>query len=158
MENSHKTLYKSDDQKLVSGVCGGIAEFLGVDPSPIRVIFMLLLFANGIGFIIYIIFALILPAEHVVNEQEDEAFFEGAYALRRQAEAEAKNKPASITPPAKWKTILRAANIAGVLVIVSAVVLLAQEIVPWYLVGTQARIPLLAMGIGLAIIVRSKRV
>jgi phage shock protein C len=158
MENSQKTLYKSDDQKLVSGVCGGIAEYLEVEPGPIRVIFMLLLFANGIGFIIYIIFALILPAEHVVNEQEDEAFFEGAYALRKQAEAQAKNKPLSVKPPAKWKSVIKASNIAGILVIVSAVALLTQEIVPWYLIGTQARIPLLAMGIGLAIIVRSKRI
>lgn len=158
MENSHKTLYKSDDQKLVSGVCGGIAEYLGVEPSPIRLIFMLLLFANGIGFIIYIIFALILPAEHIVNEQEDEAFFEGAYALRKQAEEQAKNKPQSIGAQTKVRSILKAANITGMLVIVSAILLLAQEIVPWYLVGTQARIPLLAIGIGLAIIVRSKRI
>lgn len=155
MENSHKTLYKSDDQKLVSGVASGLAEFLEVNPGPIRLIFMLLLFANGIGIIIYVVFALILPSEEKVNAQEDEAYFEGAYALRKQAEEQKKDpKPM----PKATHPLLNAANLTAIVTVIVAGVLLTQEIVPWNLVGTTARTPLLALGIGLAIIVRSKRI
>lgn len=156
MTETKKHLYKSDDQRLVSGVCGGLAEFLGIDPSPIRLLFLLLLFANGLGFIVYVIFAMILPAESVVHEQEDQALFGGAYGVRKDAknvEIKKESKSSVIS-----MDLFKVSNIVGVLVIASGLVMLMQEIVPWYLITAQARIPLLAVGLGLAIIVRSKRV
>ncbi|SMC55753.1 PspC domain-containing protein [Papillibacter cinnamivorans] len=63
-----KRLYKSDDDKIISGVCGGIAEYLNVDPSIVRLIAALLIFASGVavGIAIYIIAAIILPKKSSV--------------------------------------------------------------------------------------------
>ena len=54
-----KRLYKSADQK-VCGVCGGIAEYLGIDPTIIRFIYLVLLMTTGIGILPYFILALVM--------------------------------------------------------------------------------------------------
>jgi phage shock protein C len=53
-------LYKSQTNKVIAGVCGGIAEYFDVDPIIVRVIFVLLFFA-GPGFWIYLILWIIVP-------------------------------------------------------------------------------------------------
>ena len=50
------------DKKL-AGVCGGIAEYLKVDPSIIRLVTILLMFGWGSGILAYIVCALVLPEE-----------------------------------------------------------------------------------------------
>ncbi|WP_408070162.1 PspC domain-containing protein [Butyrivibrio sp. JL13D10] len=56
---SEKKLYKSHDKK-VCGVCGGIAEYFGVDPTLVRIGFGLAIFFTGIGIPAYIIAALVM--------------------------------------------------------------------------------------------------
>ncbi len=56
-----KRLYKSSKNRMVCGVCGGIAEYLNIDPSIIRVLWVLFACAGGSGLIAYIIIAIILP-------------------------------------------------------------------------------------------------
>lgn len=56
-----KRLYKSTKNRMVCGVCGGIAEYLNIDPSIIRVLWVLFACAGGSGLIAYIIIAIILP-------------------------------------------------------------------------------------------------
>ena len=58
MEN--KKLYKSNQNKMIDGVCGGIAEYLGVDPTVIRLVAVLLSLMGG-GILAYIIAAIIIP-------------------------------------------------------------------------------------------------
>ncbi len=55
-----KQLRKSYDRKLC-GVCGGIAEFFGIDPTIIRLLWMLLVFCAGTGVLAYIIAAIVMP-------------------------------------------------------------------------------------------------
>ncbi len=55
-----KKLYKSRN-KMVCGVCAGIAEFFNIDPTIIRVIWAVLAFCFGSGILAYIICALIIP-------------------------------------------------------------------------------------------------
>ena len=55
-----KRLTKSYDRKLC-GVCGGIADYFGVDPTLIRLLWVLLVLCAGIGILAYIIAAIIMP-------------------------------------------------------------------------------------------------
>lgn len=57
---SNKKLYKSADKKLC-GVCGGIAEYFGIDPTIVRVIWALLVCFAGTGLLAYIICAIVMP-------------------------------------------------------------------------------------------------
>lgn len=55
-------LRKSRMDKMLAGVCGGIAEYLGWDPTIIRIIFLILVFSSfGTMVLIYFILALIMP-------------------------------------------------------------------------------------------------
>lgn len=56
-----KKLYKSNTDKKVCGVCGGIAEYLNVDSTIIRLILVLAIFFAGCGVLAYIIAALVMP-------------------------------------------------------------------------------------------------
>ena len=56
-----KRLYKSSTDKKVCGVCGGIANYFDVDPTVIRLIWVIFTLAGGSGLIAYIIAAIIMP-------------------------------------------------------------------------------------------------
>lgn len=59
-----KRLCKSSTDKKIFGVCGGLAQFLGVDPTIIRLIWAVLIFCAGTGLLAYIIAALVLPNDY----------------------------------------------------------------------------------------------
>ncbi|MDO5422618.1 MAG: PspC domain-containing protein [Eubacteriales bacterium] len=56
-----KRLYKSDTNRMICGVCGGIGEFLNIDPTIVRLILVLLGFTST-GIIFYILAAIIMPS------------------------------------------------------------------------------------------------
>ena len=59
-----KKLYRSSTDKMLAGVCGGLGQYFGIDPTVVRLIFALLVvFGVGSGVILYIILALIMPLE-----------------------------------------------------------------------------------------------
>ena len=60
---ARKQLYRSTDQRMIYGVCGGLGEYFDVDPNLVRVIFALLLFFGGSGILLYVALAVILPDE-----------------------------------------------------------------------------------------------
>lgn len=66
-----KRLYKSRKNKVIDGVCAGIAEYLDVDPVLIRVIFIILLFVGGIGFLLYLAGMLIIPPAPEGEEERE---------------------------------------------------------------------------------------
>ena len=55
-----KKLYRSTTNKTIAGVCGGMAEYLNIDPTVVRVIWALVSL-SGTGLIAYLICALIIP-------------------------------------------------------------------------------------------------
>ena len=58
-----KRLNKSSKDKKVCGVCGGIANYFDVDPTVIRLIWVIFTLVGGSGLIAYIIAAIIMPDE-----------------------------------------------------------------------------------------------
>jgi len=54
-------LTRSRQDRMLAGVCGGLAEYLGIDSTLVRLGFLILLFASGIGFPIYIILLIVMP-------------------------------------------------------------------------------------------------
>ena len=64
-------LHKSAKDKKLAGVCGGIAEFLGVDPTIIRLAWAVLACGWGTGVLAYIICAFVLPEGDAPEEKTD---------------------------------------------------------------------------------------
>ena len=56
-------LYRSETDKMIAGVCGGLAKFFSVDATLVRLVFLLLLFLGGSGFVLYLILWIIVPRE-----------------------------------------------------------------------------------------------
>lgn len=56
-------LYKSRTEKKLAGVAGGFGEYLNIDPTIVRIIFILLTFLHGIGALLYLICLIIVPKE-----------------------------------------------------------------------------------------------
>jgi len=56
-----KRLYKSNTNKVIGGVCGGLGEYWNIDPIILRIIMVALIFAHGAGLLIYLIAWLCMP-------------------------------------------------------------------------------------------------
>jgi len=61
--NNSKRLFRSNTDKMVAGVCGGLAQYLGVDPTIVRLVMLLLFFTGGAAIPIYLIMWVITPLE-----------------------------------------------------------------------------------------------
>lgn len=74
-----KKLYRSRKDRVFAGVCGGIAEYLGIDSTVIRLITFLLIVPGGLSIWVYIALAIIIPSEpygNVIDESYGEKFNE----------------------------------------------------------------------------------
>jgi phage shock protein C len=58
---STPTLTRSETDRMIAGVCGGIAERLDVDPTLVRVVFALSIFFGGFGVFAYLVLWILLP-------------------------------------------------------------------------------------------------
>jgi phage shock protein C len=59
----NKRLQRSRTEKMVGGVCGGLAEYFSVDPTIIRILWVLITLLGGAGIILYVILWVIMPLE-----------------------------------------------------------------------------------------------
>lgn len=73
-KRSSKKLYRSRKNRIIAGVCGGLGEYFSIDPIVVRIVFVLLLFFNGLGLILYLIFLVVVPlkpgADIQINREE----------------------------------------------------------------------------------------
>jgi phage shock protein C len=67
-----KKLRRSSKDNKICGVCGGIAEFFGVDVTIVRILFLLFTLAGGSGILLYIAMAIIMPKPADESDKEDE--------------------------------------------------------------------------------------
>jgi len=58
-------LFRDDNDKILGGVCGGLANYLRVDVSVVRILFAILTFGAGTGFLIYLVLWVVLPSMYL---------------------------------------------------------------------------------------------
>ncbi len=121
-----KRLYKSRKEKMIDGVCGGIAEYANVDPTIIRLIFFLLIFAGGAGIILYLIAMIIMPRKPI--EEERERIHEEESIHEEAKEGETEERKSERVSPESSKIILAA------IIIVIGIFLLLNAFLPagWF--------------------------
>jgi len=66
-----KRLYRSRNEKLIGGVCGGLGEYFNIDPTIVRLIAVLLFFAKGVGALAYLIAWIIVPVKPYETEKTE---------------------------------------------------------------------------------------
>lgn len=68
MSTEIKRLYRSRSERMLGGVCGGLGEYLNIDPTIVRIIFIFAGLLGGPGVIAYIVMLLIIPEEPIPGE------------------------------------------------------------------------------------------
>jgi phage shock protein PspC (stress-responsive transcriptional regulator) len=63
-----KKLYRNEHGKMIGGVCNGIADYMSIDPTIVRIIFLALFFGHGAGFLIYVILLVVLPKRNAFTD------------------------------------------------------------------------------------------
>jgi phage shock protein PspC (stress-responsive transcriptional regulator) len=70
MSNDYKNLYRSVDDRMIAGVCAGIADYFDIDPTLVRLVFVFGSIVTGSGlFWAYVIMMIVVP-EHVPASQD----------------------------------------------------------------------------------------
>lgn len=105
-----KRLYRSRVDCKIGGVCGGLGEYFNIDPTIIRIIAILLIFADGIGILAYVIAWIVMPKRPLAME--------GEVAPEEKVTAERKSQ---------WNTLL-----PGIILVVVGVLFLLKNMYWWF--------------------------
>ena len=62
-----KRLYRSESNKMIAGVCGGLAEYFNIDPVIMRLIFVLIALPGGVSILIYFLFWILIPKKSKIS-------------------------------------------------------------------------------------------
>jgi phage shock protein C len=58
-----RRLYRSRTEKMIAGVCGGLAEYFNTDPTVVRLIWVLITLLGGAGILVYIVLWVVMPLQ-----------------------------------------------------------------------------------------------
>ena len=81
-----KKLYKSETDKMIGGVCGGLAEYFNIDSSIIRLIFVFILLYGGSGLLAYLILWIVLPSSSSLNLSSDEVISQNTQEIKEKVQ------------------------------------------------------------------------
>lgn len=85
-----KKLYRSETDRMIGGVCGGIAEYFSFDPTLVRLLFVIFVLWGGGGVLAYIICWAIIPTESSVKKTQDEVIKENQKEIKETVSKTAK--------------------------------------------------------------------
>jgi phage shock protein C len=63
MTNEYRKLYRSRKERMIAGVCGGIGLYFGIDPTLVRLLFIVAALMGGPGILAYLIMLVVVPEE-----------------------------------------------------------------------------------------------
>ncbi len=84
MSNAPKRLYRSNTNRILGGVCGGIAEYFNIDPVIVRLIWIVITVFYGLGILIYLIAWVIIPQSPEGNSPAPQGGSTSALSLNRR--------------------------------------------------------------------------
>ncbi|MFC1933042.1 PspC domain-containing protein [Chloroflexota bacterium] len=157
-----KRLYRSRSDRMIWGVCGGLAQYFDIDPTIIRIIAVLLACASGAGILAYIILAIVVPlessqvseAKEVIKENVEE-IKETASQLRDEIRSTFVREEGTSEVTAKARH--RSRNVLGIILIVIGILFLMASfnLLGW--LRWSYLWPLVLIAIGLLIILGARR-
>lgn len=154
-----KRLYRSRTDRMIWGVCGGLAKYFNIDPVLVRVVFVVAALASGVGILAYIILAIVVPLEgsqsatpnEVVKENVAE-MKESAVEFGKEVQATFQGKESGKSSPETKERVNRAGIFFGlVLIVLGFIFLLGTFDIFWWFRWSYLW-PLVLVAIGLLII------
>jgi phage shock protein PspC (stress-responsive transcriptional regulator) len=145
-----KQLYKSTNYRFLTGVAAGIADYLDAPYASIRILFILLTLASGIGLVFYLTLSILLPTEQEILEQEDLEYYQTAIQGLQSNDSNTIVKKTTFLDE-----LITAQNIVAISILFFGGLVLQFDIVPWALIPNSWRYPALFITIGIAFILKS---
>jgi phage shock protein PspC (stress-responsive transcriptional regulator) len=136
----NKRLYRSNTNKVIGGVCGGLGEYFEIDPVLVRIIAVLAALANGVGLLAYIIGWIIIPKRQVDD-----------FTQPQQTQAQAPSTSPEGTPEySSWRKFL-----PGIILIAIGVILMVRD--NWYWFAWDEFWPIVLIVVGLFLIFHKRK-
>lgn len=131
-----KRLYRSLEDNKIAGVCGGLGEYFDIDSTIVRIVFFLLVFANGVGLLAYLVAWIVIPKRE-------------AQTANVSGDSGTESATIHTTPEQREKAERNKYMIPGVILIVLGMVLLAHNVWWWFDWGELWPIVLIVVGGGI---------
>lgn len=138
-----KRLYRSSANNVIGGVCGGLGEYFNIDPVLVRVLAVLLAFANGFGLLAYIVAWIIIPRKPLEVEE----------AELRAAESRGSSAAPGMSPEPRYNGWTR--YLPGLALVTLGLLMLVREFFYWFTWGDL--VPAIMIIAGIAFLVASQR-
>ena len=82
----NKKLYRSEKNRVIAGVCGGLGEYLNIDPTIVRLIFIVFSVWGGSGILIYLLAWVLVPTESSVDMNSNEVINKNVSEIKAKAQ------------------------------------------------------------------------
>lgn len=159
MAKEQKKLYRSGKDKIIAGVCGGLAEYLEVDATIVRIIFVILTIWGGVGVILYLIGLIVMPL-NPEDEKMKEKIKETTKGNVKAAAKDFGEKMEEVAQDIKENIKegpkrMSGSQLFGLIIIFLGLYFLFRELYPW--ISLHLFWPVLLMLIGVLIITGGAR-
>ena len=157
-----RKLYRSRKDKIIWGVCGGLAEYFAIDPVIVRVIFVLVGLSGGAGVLAYIILAIVIPQESSEAKTTEDVVRENVEEIKNTA-SELGHEIESTFAGGKERTEdearvrHRRLTFLGIIIVVIGIVFLLGSLDFFWWFNWRILWPLVLVAIGITIILSAKR-
>lgn len=147
-------LVRSQTDRVIAGVCGGLGPYLGLETAWVRIFFVLLALANGIGILLYILLWIILPTAEMAGMSREQVIQSNAEDLARRAASLGQDVGQSLSGQASRS---QGALVIGLSLILLGLYFMARNLgLLWWLRG-DILWPLALIIFGLAFLLREVR-
>lgn len=138
-----KRIYRSNTEKVIAGVAGGLGDYFGIDPTWVRVLFVLSLFAHGAGLLAYLIGWIVIPKQAELTNEAAAA--EGTTMSSEQTGTSRSQASARRTRGVGF--------LPGIILVVLGMIFLFDRVFYWF--DFDYVWPLILVGIGVILIYRA---
>ena len=156
-----KRLHRSKSDRMIWGVCGGLAEYFDVDPTLIRIITVLSIFISGAGILAYIILAIVIPSESSKATTPKDAIKENVEEVKETASELGREIQSTFTGKDESEETTgvryRRRNLLGILIITIGVLFLMSSFNLFWWFRWSYLWPIIIIAIGLLIIVSARK-
>lgn len=146
----NRRLYKSSENRIITGVASGLADYINTKHIFVRLLFILFTLASGLGLVLYITLSILLPTEDEVIEQEDEDFYYKVSSGELSTEQIMSKSYSDIID-----RLTSSQNIVALIIIFIGVFILQFNIVPWELIPDFWRYSAILITVGIGFIIKS---
>ena len=151
----NKKLYRSSKDKILGGVAAGLADYFNIDPTLVRVLFVVILFLGGTGILAYIIMWIIVPEEPLIIPTSETKAEETS-----ETETDSSKQGSFFDAKTYYENLDRRREkrrtVAGFILLIIGLIFLADNFIPRIRIGEFWPLILIAAGIGILLNSKNK--